>query len=387
MTKTIINPHKEAKVRTGYPGLTGDDIQKAPEVAGLTRIETHGGYILGVGYYDPAGKPNVNIYRFDDGKLDRKFFANRFSTALKKREKLSLGNTYRLIHGQADGLPGLIVDRFGDVLVVQVRNSAIEALRDLWLEQLINVVKPKGIYERSDVQARRREGISDQIGKIYGEVPDVIEVDEDGIIFPIPLAMAQKTGFYLDQRENRRLLESMISSSDRVLDVYSYVGSFAMRAARKGAYAMAVDKDMTALSVLDRMAVKKGYSVDIRNGDAVEVLRELAKQKAKPFTHILLDPPTLIKRQDDLPKIKELLITLVKPALKLLAPGGYIWLSSCAFYLKADDLLEVLRHASAEEGKRLRLHAINYNPADHPWSINIPETLYLKTVIVQEDSL
>jgi 23S rRNA (cytosine1962-C5)-methyltransferase len=294
-----------------------------------------------------------------------------------------LGQSYRLVHGEADGLPGLVVDRFGGVLVLQVRSRGMEALREVWFPALLEAVGPKGVYERSDVEARRQEGLPERVGVVFGEVPEVLLVEEDGLLFPIPLALAQKTGFYLDQRENRRLLEAMVRPGERVLDVYSYVGGFALRAARKGAYALAVDKDLGALAVLDRAALKAGLRVDIRQGEALEVLRALEG----PFHHVLLDPPTLVKRKEELPAMKGHLVDLVREGLRLLAKGGYLWLSTCSYYLKVEDLLEVARRAARDQRVRLRVHTVTYQPQDHPWSLHVPESLYLKTVVFQEDAL
>jgi 23S rRNA (cytosine1962-C5)-methyltransferase len=383
--RVIANSGKDKKVRNFYPGLFADELASVPDRAGIVRVFSSENDFLGVGYYDPASRVAVRVYRFDDGPLDKQFFLQRFERARKKRARLD--PFHRLVHAEADGLPGLVVDRFGGVLVVQVRNRAMEALRETWLPALIEVGGPVGIYERSDMDSRRQEGLPERVGAIYGEVSPVLEVNEDGLVFPIPLALAQKTGYYLDQRENRRRLEQMVEPSERVLDVYSYVGAFALRAARKGAYALAVDKDLEALAVLDRVASMQGLRVDIRQGDALEVLENLARSKTPSFQHVLLDPPTLVKKPEELPRVKRLLVDLLRPALRLLDREGWLWLSSCAYYLGVDALLEVTRRASADEGRRLRVHAIHHNPSDHPWSLHVPESLYLKTVVFQDDPL
>ncbi|MGC8876019.1 class I SAM-dependent rRNA methyltransferase [Thermus sp.] len=381
MLRVVVKPGKERKVRNFYPNLYRDELQEVPEEAGVAEAVAADGDFLAVGYLDPRSRVPFRAYRFDRGPLNRAFFRQRFARALRKRE--GLGSAYRLVHGEADGLPGLVVDRFGEVLVVQVRTRGMEALREAWLPALVEAVAPKGVYERSDLEARRQEGLPERVGVLYGEVPEVLEVEEDGLLFPIPLALAQKTGFYLDQRENRRLLEAMVRPGERVLDVYSYVGAFALRAARKGAYALAVDKDLEALAVLDRAAMRAGLRVDIRHGDALSVLKTLEG----PFHHVLLDPPTLVKRPEELPAMKRHLVDLAREALRLLAPEGYLWLTSCSYYLKAEDLLEVARRAAADRGVRLRVHALTHQPKDHPWSLHVPESLYLKTLILQEDAL
>ncbi|RIH81288.1 Ribosomal RNA large subunit methyltransferase I [Calidithermus terrae] len=384
MLKAVLKPGKEKKVRNYYPGVFADELAEAPPAAGVTELYDAEGQYAATGYFDPKSRVALRVYRWERGNLDRALFRKRLEVARSKREHL--GPFHRLVHAEADGLPGLVVDRFGETLVVQVRNRAMEALRESWLPALLEVARPAGVYERSDVDARRQEGLPEKVGVVHGSVPEVLEVEEDGLVFPIPLALAQKTGFYLDQRDNRRLLEGRVKPGERVLDVYSYVGGFALRAARAGAYALAVDKDLDALAVLDHAARRHRLAVDIRSGDALEVLKDLAK-KAQPFHHVLLDPPTLVKKPDELPRVKRLLVELLNHALELLAPSGYLWLSSCAYYLTLEDLLEVARRAAADRRRRLRVETVTYQPSDHPWSLHVPESLYLKTLVVQDDPL
>ena len=230
--RLVVKAGKERKLRNFYPNLYRDEIAAPPEGVGVAEAVDAEGRFLAVGYYDPRSRVPFRAFRFDPGPLNRAFFQGRFARALRRRQ--GLGESHRLVHGEADGLPGLVVDRFGEVLVLQVRSRGMEALREVWLPALLEVVAPKGVYERSDVEARRQEGLPERVGLVYGEVPEVLEVEEDGLRFPIPLALAQKTGYYLDQRENRRLFEAMVRPGERVLDVYSYVGGFALRAARQG---------------------------------------------------------------------------------------------------------------------------------------------------------
>ncbi len=381
MLRVVTKPGKGRKIRNFYPHLYRDEIAEAPSEEGVAEAVDEEGRFLAVGYYDPRSRIPFRAYRLDPGPLNRAFFLGRFLRAQAKRK--GLGPNHRLVHGEADGLPGLVVDRFGPYLVLQVRTRGMETLRPQWFPALLEAYTPKGVYERSDLEARAQEGLPPRVGAVHGEVPEVLEVEEDGLLFPIPLALAQKTGFYLDQRENRRLFETMVEPGMRVLDVYSYVGGFALRAARKGAYALAIDKDLEALSVLDRAALRAGLRVDILHGEALPLLEGLEGR----FHHILLDPPTLVKRPEELPPMKRHLTDLVRAALRRLAPEGYLWLSSCSYHLRLEDLLEVARRAAGDVGMRLRVHRVEYQPQDHPWSLHIPESLYLKTVIFQEDAL
>jgi len=383
--EAILKPGKAKKVKNFYPTIYADELAKAPETAGVVRVRSAEGEPLGVGYFAPGIRAAIRVYRFDDGPLDPDFFAARLQKAQARRLELGLGEAYRLVHGEADGLPGLVVDRFGPVLLVQVRTRSAEALKDRWAPAL-KAVTGAEVAVCVDTEARRKEGLPVAGGTLWGERPEVLVVEEDGLRFEIPLALAQTKGYYLDQRENRRLFETLVRPGDRVLDVYSYVGGFTLRAARRGARALAVDKDLAALGVLDAAARRHRQSVDVRAGDALAVLRELAG-RGERFHHVLLDPPALVKKPADVARAKRHLVDLVREALRLTEEGGTLWLSSCSYYLKEADLLEVARRAGADTGRRLLVQRITHQPPDHPWTLQVPETLYLKTVVFETRSL
>ncbi len=385
MREAILKPGKEKKVKNFYPTIYADELAKVPETAGVVRVRSAEGEPLGVGYFAPTIRAAIRVYRFDDGPLDPDFFKARFQKAQARRLELGLGEAYRLVHGEADGLPGLVVDRFGPVLLVQVRTQSAEALKDRWIPAL-KAVTGAEVAVCVDTEARRKEGLPVAGGTLWGERHEVLVVEEDGLRFEIPLALAQTKGYYLDQRENRRLFETLIRPGERILDVYSYVGAFTLRAARRGARALAVDKDLAALGVLDTAARRHGLSVDVRAGEALAVLRELVG-RGEPFHHVLLDPPALAKKPGDVARAKRHLVDLVREALQLAEEGGTLWLSSCSYYLKEADLLEVARRAGADTGTRLIVQRITHQPPDHPWTLQVPETLYLKTVVFEKRSL
>ena len=229
------------------------------------------------------------------------------------------------MNGESDQLPGLIVDRFGDVLVMQLRNAGMERRRAELIRLLAEELQPHGIYERSDVEARQDEGLEPRTGAAWGDVPAVVEVIEDDVRFEVSLSEGQKTGFYLDQRDNRRRLRALVRPDDRVLDVYSYVGSFGLHAARAGASVLCVDKDSAALALAERAARRNDVwpRLGVRWGDAIEVMRALADEK-RMFSHIVLDPPTLVKRKEDLPRTRRLFVEMCGCALSLLVQSVHV---------------------------------------------------------------
>lgn len=383
MLRAVLKPGKEKKVKNFYPTVFADELLEAPKAAGVTAVYSEKGEPLGVGYYAPGLRAALRLYRFELGPLDAAFFRARFERALKKRA--GLGRYYRLVHAEADGLPGLVVDRFDDLLLVQVRTQSAEAMKDRWLGPLKAVTGARAALA-VDTEARHREGLPKSAGPLWGEAPELLRVEEDGLFFEIPLKLAQTKGFYLDQRENRRLFEAGLEPGMRVLDVFSHVGGFALRAARKGARALAVDKDLAALAVLDATARRHGLSVDIRQGEALSVLKELAAS-GRRFERIVLDPPALAKSPRDVPRAKRFFVDLLREAARMLEPGGQIWLSSCSYYLKEADLLEAARRAGADTRTRFSVVRITHQPKDHPWILQVPETLYLKTVVLEADPL
>ena len=379
MLRAVLKPGKEKKVKNFYPTVYADELAELPDEEGVARLFSAEGEPLGVGYLEPKARAALRLYRFDLGPLDSAFFRTRIEAAARRRA--GLGPHHRLIHAEADGFPGLVVDRFDRVLLVQVRTRGAWALKDRWLPALRSATGASAAL-LVPTEYARRAGLELKPRALWGEVPEHLVVEEDGIVFEIPLALAQTKGFYLDQRENRRLFEAEVRPGEAVLDVYSHVGGFALRAARKGARALAVDRDLAALGVLDRAAQKLGVSVDVRSGDAPAVLAALVAE-GRRFHRIVLDPPALAKSPRDLPRAKRLFAELLGHAFRLLEPGGRVWVSSCSYYVKEADLLEAARRAGADARTRFRVVRITHQPEDHPWVAQVPETLYLKTLVLE----
>ncbi len=391
MASVILKPDRDKKLRNLYPWVYADEIERVrgeASVGEVVQVEGATGEIVGRAFFNPRSHIPVRMLTLEPRQeIDRSFVEARLIAASRRREAY-VGNTnaWRLVHAEADGLPGLIVDRFADTLVIQVRNPGMEKLGQVIIRALKHIFAPAGIYERSDVQAREEEGMEPRAGVVSGQVPDKIQVYEDDIRFEISVSAGQKTGFYLDQRDNRRLLRSIIAPGAHVLDVYSYTGAFSLHAARAGAQAVAVDKDRDALQMLEANARLNGLGdhIGARWGDALEVLADLGREKRK-FTHIVLDPPALAKHKNDVPRVKQLFTEMTSRALRVLEPRGTLFLSTCAYHLSADDLIESARRAANDLRRTCEVMTITYQPADHPWILQIPETLYLKTLILHVD--
>jgi len=385
-----LKPPADHRLRNFYPWVYRADIeavQGEPQPGEIVAVHDTRGRFVAQGFYNPRSHIPLRVLSLEPAAIDEPFFRGRLRAAAARRAgRIANTNAWRVVNGESDQLPGLIVDRFGDVLVMQLRNAGMERRRDELIRLLAEELQPRGIYERSDVEARQDEGLEPRAGAAWGDVPALVEVVEDDVRFEVSLSEGQKTGFYLDQRDNRRRLRALVRPDDRVLDVYSYVGSFGLHAARAGATVLCVDKDSAALALAERAARRNDVwpRMGVRWGDAIDVMRALNDEK-RAFSHIVLDPPKLVKRKEDLPRTRRLFAEMCGRALSLLDPSGTLFLSSCAYYVGADDLLDAARIAAGEVRRRVEVLDVTYQPADHPWILQVPETLYLKTLILRAD--
>lgn len=387
----ILKPHAERKLRNFYPWAFHDDIadiQGDPEPGAIVLVRDSSGALVGQAFYNPGASIPLRMLSRGEERIDAGWLRRRLMEAAARRREIHGTNAVRLVHGEADGLPGLIVDRYGEVLVVQIRNLGMERWRETLVEVLRELFAPRGIYERSDVEAREDEGLEPRAGLLWGEVPDPVEVVEDGLVFETSVARGQKTGFYLDQRDNRRRLRGWVRPGDRVLDVYGYIGPFALHAAVAGATAVVIDKDPWALGQVERNAIRNGLAdrITVRLGDALEMMEALLAE-GRRFDWVVLDPPAMVKRRVEWERgVRRRFVEMAHLALRLLKDGGGLFFSSCAYAIRLEDLIEAARMAAADVGCRLVVRDVTYQPPDHPWILQIPETLYLKTLIVEKQS-
>jgi 23S rRNA (cytosine1962-C5)-methyltransferase len=384
-----LKPNRDRRIRNFHPWIFKDDIANVTgeHLAGaLLEVRDANGAFVGQAFYNQKANIPARIISLERVKIGQDFYRKKIRQALEQRKSLTQTNAVRIFNAESDGIPGLIVDNFDGVLGVQIRNAGLEMHREFILEALKKETEASSAYERSDTTERNKEGLQPHVGILWGDVPDIVRFTEDQIQFEFKPFEAQKTGFYLDQRDNRRRLAGLVDSSSRVLDVYSYTGGFSLYAAQAGATALAVDKDAIALQALERSAAKNNFEkrIAVRLGDALEVLDQLVIEK-KRFTHTIIDPPTLAKRKEEVMAAKRIFTIATKNVLRMLEPNGIVMVSTCAFHIKVDDLLEACRMAGSDAGRKLEVLDITYQPADHPWVLQIPESLYLKTLILRAD--
>ena len=378
-----LKPREERRLRAGHLWIYSNEVDTVAtpltgfEPGALCRIVEARGKVLGVGYANPRTLLAARVLT-SNGKaeIDATWFAGRIRSALALRERLFGKPFYRLVYGEADGLPGLIVDRYGDVCVVQMATAGMDRLKPAIVEGLKQALAPAGILLRNDVGMRETEGLPESVEEI-GTVPDTVTIDEAGVRFEVPIKTGQKTGWFFDQRSNRDLLARYVPGKT-VLDVFSYLGGWSLRALKAGAAsATAIDSSASALEGAARNAQLNGMTLETLQGKAIDLLRELRQQQRR-FDVVIVDPPALIKRKKDLETGSAHYGALNKTAMELLQPDGILVSCSCSHHLDAESLQRILLRESRTAGRRLQILEQGGQGPDHPVHPAIPETRYLK---------
>jgi 23S rRNA (cytosine1962-C5)-methyltransferase len=343
----------------------------------LVRVLAHNDRALGLAYVNPQSL--IAARMLETWKIpDTAWLAARMRTAMTLRDRLYPKPYYRLVYGESDGLPGLVVDRYGTSCVVQIGTAGMEQLKPQIQEALIQVVKCEALLFKNDSAARETEGLPSYVEAVKGGFDTPALVVEDGLEFQAPLLEGQKTGWFFDQAANRRALSKYVAAGARVLDVFSYVGAWGIRAAHHGAREVTcVDSSAAALDLAAANAQRNRVKLVTRKGDAFDVLEEFAKQGAR-FDVVIVDPPAFAKRKKDLPKALAAYKRLNQLAIQVLAPEGILVSCSCSFHVSAEELQDAIAKAARGADKHLQILETGGQAPDHPVHPAIPETRYLK---------
>ena len=360
------------------------DVKTTPlgnfEAGDVVQIEDARGKPLGMACINPATLICARLYsRRVDQPLDQAYLVKRLRQALELRELVFEQPFYRLVYGESDGLPGLVVDRFDTVLVVQITTAGMERVRDQIMDALETALHPAVILLRNDSPARQLEGLENYVETVLGHLPERVELEENGTRFAAPLAGGQKTGWYYDHRLNRQRMQAYVKSR-RVLDVFSYIGAWGVQALQAGAsHVTCVDSSETFLGIARDNAKLNGRPDDIRTvaGDAFEVLKRL-RADGEQYDVVVLDPPAFIKRRKDMKEGSVAYQRINRLAMQLTRPGGVLVSASCSWHLKHHQLLDAIRKAAAINGQNLQVLEQGHQGPDHPVHPMMAETDYLK---------
>ena len=342
-------------------------------------LRSHRDAFLGHAYVNPHALICARILGRDSAQpIDRRLLARRLSVALALRERLYSDPYYRLVFGESDRLPGLVLDRYNDLLVGQIATAGMAALKGDIEAAVRDVLHPAGLYWKNDSAARDLEHLPLETTIAFGEVPERVPVIESGLRFTAPLEQGQKTGWFYDQTANRRRLLRYLHSGARVLDVCSYVGAWAITALANGAAtARCIDSSAAALALAEANASENGVQLETLRGDAFEAPAAL-RERGERFDVVILDPPAFIKRKKDIPQGQAAYRKLNQLALGLTAPEALLVSCSCSYHLAADDLAQAIQQAARHAGCFVQVLESAGQSPDHPVHPAIPETRYLK---------
>ncbi|MDB4899747.1 MAG: S-adenosylmethionine-dependent methyltransferase [Gemmatimonadetes bacterium] len=368
----------------GHPWIYRSDVIHRPDgPAGAVRVNDQRGKPLGVALWSPTSEISLRLLDRDpDATIDARWWRARLDTALARRSTLSgTTNAYRLVHGEGDLIPSLVVDRYDRWLVVQLMSAGLERFRREIVAALVELAEPLGILARNDVSLRVKEELDTNIELLHGSVPDEIEVEEHGVRYLAAPWRGQKTGAFLDQRENRALVGRVARGAS--LDCFSYHGSFALHLARNASRVTALDASAHALTRAAENFRRNGFT----NGDFVEAnafeYLKAAERERRRFDTIVLDPPAFAKTRPALPGALRGYKEINLRAMRLLTPGGLLFTASCSFHLTKPLFLEMLEDAAADSGRRMVLREIRGQPLDHPELLTVPETGYIKGALLE----
>ena len=358
------------------------DTQQTPlgkfKAGELVRVLAHNDRALGLAYVNPQSLISARL--LETWRIpDTGWFVERLRIALALRERLYEEPYYRAVYGEADALPGLVVDRYGLKCVVQIGTAGMELLKPHIGDAVIEVFGCETLVFKNDSGARELEGLPSYVETVRGNAGEAGAVREGGLTFEVPLIEGQKTGWFFDQAFNRHALTKYVSANARVLDVFSYVGAWGVRAAHAGAGEVTcVDSSAAALDLAARNAQRNGSKIAMRKGDAFDVLEALARERAQ-FDLVIVDPPAFAKRKKDVPKALAAYKRLNQLAVQLLSADGILVSCSCSYHIGAPELQDAIAKAARAAHKHLQVLETGGQAPDHPVHPAIPETRYLKT--------
>jgi 23S rRNA (cytosine1962-C5)-methyltransferase len=371
----------------GHPWIFASDVEGVPAdvEAGAVQVKTERGRPLGWALYSPRSEIALRLIDRDpDARIDGDWWRRRLAAAATRRASLAdVATAYRLVHGEADGCPSLVVDKYDRWLVVQLASAGVERYREEIVHALREMTGAEGILARNDLAVRQKEGLPRMVELLSGDVPRRIDVQEYGVHYYAAPWDGQKTGAFLDQRENRARIGALARAGGRALDCFSYHGSFALHLARRSGEVLALDTSAAALERARENAERNGVTnISFVAADAFEYLKA-AERARERFDTVVLDPPAFAKTKRAVGAAERGYKEINLRGMRLLRPGGLLYTASCSFHLSKAQFLDILESAAADSGRRLALREFLGQPIDHPEILTIPETGYLKGAIIE----
>jgi 23S rRNA (cytosine1962-C5)-methyltransferase len=369
--------------KQGHPWIYRSDVAEEPDKKpGIVPVTDRKGKFLGQALYSPSSEIRLRLLTRGAEPIDAQWWTDRIAMAARRRNGIA-ASAWRVVHAEGDALPSLIVDRYGPWIVAQLLSAGLESVRDAILAGIRASLTPDGILLRNDAAVRRYEGLPLEVVPAHGEVPELVEVVEDGVRYLAAPWSGQKTGAFLDQRENRMLVGQHTRAGGRALDLFTYHGSFALHLARHAKDVVAVDQSTEALARgADNARLNGIGNIDWHEANAFDLLRELERRRER-FDTIVLDPPAFAKTKANLERAVSGYKEVNLRAMKILAPDGVLFTSSCSYHVSRDIFHAMLADAARDSGRRIQFVAATGAAADHPELLNVPETGYLKGMLLR----
>jgi len=388
MNQVILKKKISHRVANGHPWIFANEVNEAPggvEPGAIVDVYTHDKKFIGKGYFNPRSQILVRLLtRKKDDVVNEEFFYNRLLEAWKYRQQLGYVENCRLIFGEADNLPQMIIDKFNDYFVIQTLALGIDVWKPAIVAALEKIFKPKGIYERNDVPVRELEGLPQQKGFLSAPFDTKIVIQENGLKFNVDIENGQKTGYFLDQQDNRRAIQNIVKGAD-VLGAFTYTGTFEIHAAAYGAKSvLGLDISQNAVDQANRNAALNGVDkiCKFECMNAFDVLKAWARE-GKQYDVVMLDPPSFTKTRDNIQKAITGYKEINLRGMKLVKPGGFLVTSSCTNLVQPELFLEIIGLAAKDARRRIRQVTFQSQSADHPIVWEWENTHYLKFLIVQ----
>jgi len=379
----VISTRGEERLQSGHPWIYRADVANVRAEAGdIVQIRSPRGRTLGSAFYSDRSQIALRLLSYGDAPADTALIRRRLEAAIAFRQSLAIDATaYRLVHGEADLLPSLIVDRYGDYLVVQTLSQGMDRLLPALTSMLAELLQPRAILARNDPRARVLEGLEQRVEVVAGDLPESVTVTETGVEYDVDLRHGQKTGLFLDQRENRAAAAGY--ARGRLLDCFSYNGGFALVLGRSCDETIAIDVSEDAVARIRQNAARNGAVVDARVGNVFDELRGLDRLGER-FDTIVLDPPAFAKNKAAVSNARSGYKEINLRALKLLKPGGMLVTCSCSYHVNEAAFAEIVYEAAVDAQAHVTVVEKRMQGRDHPVLLGVPETYYLKCFILRK---
>jgi 23S rRNA (cytosine1962-C5)-methyltransferase len=382
MTWATVSARGAKRWASGHPWIYRSDVESSPATAGIVPVRDSRGKFLGQALCSPRSEIRLRLLELTDTPIDGPWWERRLAQCARRRAQID-ANSWRAAHAEGDGLPALIVDRYDRWLVVQLLSAALETERTRIIAALCAVFEPEGILLRHDVPTRKLEGLDATVALAFGDVPQLVEVREGSVRWYAAPWTGQKTGAFLDQRDNRQLAAALVPADGTALDCFAYHGSFALHLAARARAVTALDVSVDALARGAENARLNGRdNITWAAGDAFDLLPAWGKER-REFDVVVVDPPAFAKSKAHLAAALRGYHEINRRAMQLVAPGGFLLTASCSFHVQRAEFMAMIANAAAGSGRRFTIERLLGQGVDHPEVVTIPETGYLKGVLLR----